>query len=337
MDNQVNHLKNINKYLKKFNISKYKPYYSSIFYIATYANTIGKITFDKINQLNNFNFASRCLIYVKEILYGLKYSNYKIYHQHKTGNYDKIILTWGIEESFNKKGEFKDRYFNISSNQISNVLWFIIFLGKRVPKNLKKNLILLKPLNSDGINLISFFKFLIKDIKYIFINFFYYLNIKSSYVFISHILNKEMTIYLKKDVKKLIMPFEGQPFQNNIIRFLKNKNSKIKTFGYVHSPPLPMPSNFIFKKFSPDKILLNGVDQSHCFSKYLGWKKKKIKVIPSFRFSKSNQQKLKNKIFLPLSIDNVDKVYEDIEYLSDKGIINIKKFLIQESPIIKRK
>ena len=76
MDNQVNHLKNINKYLKKFNISQVK-HYSSIFYIATYANTIGKITFDKINQLNNFNFASRCWIYVKEILYGLKYSNYK--------------------------------------------------------------------------------------------------------------------------------------------------------------------------------------------------------------------------------------------------------------------
>ena len=44
--------------------------------------------------------------------------------------------------------------------------------------------------------------------------------------------------------------------RNNFLRKKKNKNN-IKTIGYIHSPPLAMPSNFIFKYNSPDKIILN--------------------------------------------------------------------------------
>ena len=48
-----------------------------------------------------------------------------------------------------------------------------------------------------------------------------------------------------------------------------------------------MPSNFIFKYNSPDKIILNGKDQEKCFTKILGWKKSKVSFMPSFRFLKN--------------------------------------------------
>ena len=333
MDNQVNYLNNISRFFKNFNTSKYKPHYSSIFYIATYANTIGKITFEKINQIKGHSFFLKFLIIIKEIFYSFKYFSYKTQKSNIASRYNKIILTWGIDGSFNKKGVFKDRYFNISSNQTLNTLWFVIYLGKTVPRKLEKNVVLLKASNNIGINLISFFYFLLKDIKYIFTDFFYYVNLKSSHFFFSNILNKELEIYLKNNVQKLIMPYEGQPFQNNIARLIRYKKIKTKIFGYIHSPPLPMPSNFMFKAFSPDKIFLNGKDQFYCFHKYLGWSKKKIKIIPSFRFSKSKEKKQKNKIFLPLSINNVEESLASIDYLNDNNIIDINKYSIQNHPL----
>ena len=87
------------------------------------------------------------------------------------------------------------------------------------------------------------------------------------------------------------MPYEGQPFQNKIIAFLKINNFKTKTIGYIHSPPLALPTNFINKMFSPHKLIVNGKDQYYCFSKILGWKKSQIKILPSFRFLKKRKSK----------------------------------------------
>ena len=95
------------------------------------------------------------------------------------------------------------------------------------------------------------------------------------------------------------MPYEGQPFQNRLIEMVKKKYKKVKTIGYIHSPPKAMPSNFIYKNGCPHKIILNGNDQIYCFTKFLGWKKSNIKLYPSFRFFKSNK-KLKTQYFFLL-------------------------------------
>ena len=65
--------------------------------------------------------------------------------------------------------------------------------------------------------------------------------------------------YINKKIKLIVIVYEGQPFQNNLISYLK-VNTTIKTVGYIHSPPLAFPSNFIKKKFSPSKIVLNAGD-----------------------------------------------------------------------------
>ena len=127
------------------------------------------------------------------------------------------------------------------------------------------------------------------------------------------------------------MPYEGQPFQNHIIAFLRDKNYKIKTIGYVHSPPLALPSNFVYKSFSPDKIILNGKDQNYCFTKILGWKKSKIKILPSLRFLKS-KNKIKNIVYLPLSIRNPNIVLESLNYLIENSYIDIKNYLVKNHP-----
>ena len=66
------------------------------------------------------------------------------------------------------------------------------------------------------------------------------------------------------------MPYEGQPFQNLIIKDVRKIALKVKTIGYIHSPPLALPANFMRKSFSPDQLIVNGKDQLYCFNRYLG-------------------------------------------------------------------
>ena len=94
------------------------------------------------------------------------------------------------------------------------------------------------------------------------------------------------------------MPYEAQPFQNRLIKFFNER--KIKTIGYIHSPPQALPINFIKKKYSPKKIYLNGQDQKKCFIK-LGWSKKDLKVIKSNRFLNKIRD-FSRTIFLPVYI-----------------------------------
>ena len=127
------------------------------------------------------------------------------------------------------------------------------------------------------------------------------------------------------------MPFEGQPFQNRLIYFLKENYPIIKTIGYIHSPPLAVPSNFIHKSNSPSQVILNGKDQLYCFTKILGWKKSSIKVLPSYRFLKLNK-KFDNTVFLPLTIRNAGWVLTAIKYLCNEGYVNLKNYKIKNHP-----
>ena len=175
-------------------------------------------------------------------------------------------------------------------------------MSDKIPNKVGKNIILLTRNEKISLNVFKLFKFLISNVIFIFKDLNYFLFSVSNYNFFSvQILNK-LKPFLTSELKYLLMPYEGQPFQNNIIAFLKKKKFKTQIIGYIYiSPPLALPSNFIYKSFSPDKIILNGKDQIHCFTKLLGWKKSKLNYFHLFRFLKS-VTKAKNIIYLPLAV-----------------------------------
>ena len=106
-----------------------------------------------------------------------------------------------------------------------------------LPKKIQPNLILVKTKGNRIYNLSSWLKFLLLNIPKIFKNFDFFLVNISSFNYFS----KKIIILLKKilnkNYKKIIIPFEGQPFQNEIIKFFKNKNKRTLITGYIHSPP----------------------------------------------------------------------------------------------------
>ena len=238
----------------------------------------------------------------------------------------------GPLKEFQKDGSIDDRYFNINSKRIKNTLWFVIYQSEKIPTKIDKNIILFNP-KSKRINIINLISLILENLKFL-ISANYFLSSISNYNHFSKIFIKNISPYINEDVKSLLIPYEGQPFQNKLVQYIEDNYSNIKTIGYIHSPPLALPSNFIYKNYFSKKIIVNGNDQFRCFSKILGWKKSDIILAPSFRFFK---QKISTDkiIFLPLNIKNVEKVINSLLYLEEKKIINLKSYTVRNHPASK--
>ncbi len=332
LSHQKELLKSVKKFFLIFNQDKY-PEGNSIFYLNTTSSFIGSYILQSLSKNKISNFFLNLRVIIKDFIYTLKYLNYEIYKPKKNINYDKIIVTWAFENNFEKNGSLNDRYFNINSKKLKTCLWFVIYLSDLVPKKIDKNIVLLKPITNTSLNFFELLMILSKNFLYLFKNFKYFLALISNYNYFSDIFIKSISQFINKNIKIILMPFEGQPFQSKLINLIKNQFKNVQTIGYVHAPPLPIPSNFIYKDGSPNKIILNGSDQLYCFTKILGWKKSSIKLLPSFRFHElENKNKIQNKIFLPLTVRNIGSIFDRLKLLERMNFINLKNLKVQNHP-----
>jgi hypothetical protein len=325
-------IKKVKVFLNNLQFEKYTEK-NSIFYPACYLNFIGSYTLSKILNVRSKKIKNIYII-LKDILYSLKYLNPQIFQKKKLPFYNKIFFTWALDGDFENDGSFKDRYLNINSKNLKNTLWFVIFLGKKKPEIVNENIVIIFFKKGFSINLLFFLNFFLNRLKLLFYNNLYFLNSISNHNFFADIFLKEVKQFLKKDLKLVYMPFEGQPFQNKLIFYLKNNFKNIEILGYIHSPPLSFPTNFIFRKNTcPNKLIVNGDDQFYCFNKHLGWKKSSLKQMKSFRFLKDQKKNFTNTIFLPLEIKSPEKVMNSFKTLIKKKKFSINNFLIRNHPV----
>ncbi len=210
--------------------------------------------------------------------------------------YKNIIVTWGNKKNFSNDGCYNDKYFNVNSRNQRNILWFIIFQDNNLPKKIDNNCIIFYQKNKK-INLKKIFYIVI---KIIFKKKFYY--DVSSLTEYSYLVFKEFKYFLNNNLEKILIPYEGQPFQNTILKKAKLLYPKIQSVGYIHAFPIGLPTNLIHRDGSPDKLIVNGKDQLTNFTKFLGWDKKKIKILDSSRFYSG--KKMNGHIFLPYHLNN---------------------------------
>ena len=113
---------------------------------------------------------------------------------------------------------------------------------------------------------------------------------------------------------RVLMSYEGQPFQNLLIRNIKKKDKKIKIIGIIKSFQ-PFPIHLYKNSDAPDKIFFSdNMIKKHMIKKLLWIKIDFEKKIP-YKLNNS-----KGKILLPFSISNYDKIYEIIEELYKRKI-----------------
>ena len=230
----------------------------------------------------------------------------------KKSRHRNIVLSWSNKKSFNKNGLYKDNYFQISSLN-KKYLWVLIHEDE-VPKKIDNNIILLIPRKSNI--LIGLFNLIKYSLKIIIRNKFKINNILHQFSYDSFLANFIRDFFIDNNlferIKSLHVPLESQPFQNTLIHLARKK--KILTIGYDHTcNPFPFYNNY--SKISPDKLMVHSNCSLKFYTKILNWPNKKVKKIPSVRFNKRKKSFYSNKLFLPIMINNFNKILSRLEIL----------------------
>jgi hypothetical protein len=307
---QISILKKVREHIKFFDKTNHEV--NSYLPLGNYAG-LALLKF-WINPFKNFSY--RFKIAIKEI-YLLSFErNFVIQKKIISNNNKNIIITWGNKENFNSKGDYFDKYYNTNSKKLKNTLWIVLSTDLKKIKKVKNNIIVLYHHKK---------KFLYIEFIKNFLRITYWKNLNFSH---ENIVAKKIWETINKfiffSIKNIYMPYEGQQFQNYIIKRCHEKNLKIKIHGYIHSFPLGLPSNLAYTKNSPHRLFVNGFYQKKYLCQYLNWRKKKIIIHKSLRFLKN--KKMNCQIFLPYYLGNsnfvLKKLHELKNHVSYTSIFN---------------
>ena len=316
-------------YLKKLKLSGIDIHLSSFAYLVSWIQCSG---YAKLCQLTKKNFFYWQWVFVLNDIFRISnLNNYEILKNEKNHiEFDRLIVSWAKFDDFSTDGSFNDRYLKVNSKELKKTIWLLSYVGNEDPIVVAPNIKIIK---SPKRSFIFLLKILLNNLlKYGFsLKFLHYTSWSSIYAIIfQNLFEKE---FGKKNFKSIIMPYEGQPFQTNFIKYIKNKYVATKIFGYIHSFPPSLPTHLIFKEYSPDILILNGEDQYKCFNKQLGWSEEKLKLLPSLRFQKNSNEIMDNKIFLPQGINNKKEVLNELNLLLRKsGYEYLNFFKVQKHP-----
>ena len=279
--------------------------------------------FNKIKSLKIYFYAS-----INDLIRLLKSGGYSTITPINLKNYKTIIVNWGYLKNFNNNGEFYDKHLNVSSKNCLDVMWYVIYLDDKLPKKISDNIVIVH--EKKQLSLIHYKNIIInflknkKKLKFLNQEFSHYSTFAN---YIYHDFEKYIN-----EVKKIIMPYEGQPYQNAIFKKTNEKSKQIETVGYIHSFPIGLPANLTKRPGHPKKIIANSLSQKFSLVNHLGWKKNEIKIFPSARFKKKIQLSMKNKIFLPITIFDHKKIINSFEELMDYKKTDFSNFEIRNHP-----
>jgi len=312
------------KFVKKYFLQN-SPYLKKN-YFAFYENGPGVIKVKK-HILKEKNYK----IILFNFIESLKEKNFKIdFNNSKNKIYRNLIITWGDKNSFSSDGIYTDKYFSYSSNTLKDTYWIILSPEKISRKYLNNNISIVY-LNKRKINnILIFFK--------IFYNFvlkiFYIKNLDDQDSIISKVINNHIKSNINlKNLKNLLMPYEGQAFQKIIFNTQKKRNSKINTYGFDHSAPHSLATQLIYTKGSPDILIVSGKNTKQAYSQFYGWQKKKIIVTFPNRYKFFNQKNFVNKMFLPYDFERSEVIKNSFKnFLIQNKYFDLNKLKILVHP-----
>ncbi len=306
---QLSLIKKVKKYYRLLKLRGIDVSRSSFCYVPSYGLNPGNTKLIQWIEGKIIIFQNIKIIFF-HILAISSYFNYELLNSNQK-NYKNIFITWGKKYNFKKK-IFSDNLLNVDSKKYPNCLFLVIYLDVHKPDHIPKNVVLFlkkKPGRSLFFFIKEFFNTLFKH-KFNILKFIHYFSAQTVF---AKILNSNLKkVMFKNNINKLILPYEGQPFQNFIVSQL---DKKIKTYGIIHSILPALPTNLIKRKGSPHKIFVSGKDQSRILIDNLGWSKNDVKITKSLRLKKKINKNISGSVFLPINLSNSKKIIYDFEKL----------------------
>ncbi len=326
----------ISKKLTDNNKKLNKHQISALNYFALWGDSLGfeRVKCKIYGVKNFFNF---CFKILKDIVAIAFLKNYKIFKNPKFNpkNFKKLIISRSIIDDFDRRGNYKDRYFLINSNSEKDTLFILINSGEKLPQKINKNVIIIHQ-KGRSFELLFLLKYLLNKIISCNFSIYQFFYKTSSSIIIGEVIIK----FLKKEInfdrmKSILVPYEGQPYEHLIFEEARKNNKKLLVGGYDHSAPHSIPTHLMYKSYSPDILFVNGSSQVNFSKKFLGWPKKKIRLAPSLRYPKKLKLDLQNKVFLPYNIPNQTVVVDEFKkIILEEPNLNYKSLKIKNHPMM---
>ena len=325
--NQLDLVKKVQIFFKK-KILKDNLARLDLFYLCPFGSFKGSSKL--IFFLNKFlAFKMFFLASIKDFVKLFFLAELKIKNFDADKKYKKIVVNWGKFENFSNEGEFFDKHLNVWSSKCPEVLWYIIYMDVKLPKKINKNITLVHKDKN---------KFNFKTIKRVISTvlkkktFKYFNQEISELSILATFVGENFSHLIHRNLRKVLMPYEGQPFQNSIFLTIHKKNNKTQTVGYIHSFPIGLPTNLARRAGFPKKIIINSKAQQYCLTKFFGWSKKQMYLLPSSRLIKNSKLKMKNKIFLPIQFRNQRFIINQLKELIRIKNLDLSRFKIKNHP-----
>ncbi len=271
--------------------------------------------------LNKKNFFFIIKFFFVEIINIFLINDYKI-QKNINRKFKRTILTWGNETNINSDFYY-DKYFNQKSNSDINILWVVIYNGSyNLIKDLKYDnvIFIIEKKKNLFHKIFSFLSLIFTFIRIKKINFQNFLFFFTWHNIFKLKMSKLFSEIIHKDLELFLIPYEGQPFQLELIQNMK-QYSNVKTRGYIHSVP-SLPTHLVYKNNFPDELIVSSRDQFKFFKEKILPNNYKIYLLESARFQKSDPKFMKNKIFLPIDFYSQDKILHELHMLYKNKFIN---------------
>ncbi len=313
-----NYLANCKK--KEINISA-----SPLCDLNSWSNGLGYEKLLLLKNNKNFSFSFLWQFFLEIINIGR--FNFKIYEPNNNFLEKKklnLVYSYCWKDSFDENSIFYDKYLNLNSKNL-NYYFLLISLDGHIPKQINNFTIFQrKKIIFDPILFIGYLKK--KLFKKNFIHEF-----NSTNFFCEFITNFIEKSFANKKIS-VIVPYESRPHQNAVLSAVRSINKNNKTICYLHNMPWPFQIDMIFKKNNITTLLISSHVQKKVLIKNYLWPKKKIRVIPSLRFSKL--KKRENTIFLPYDwTENKSQLIKNFKDFMKKNNLYLKHYLISIHPL----
>jgi len=321
---------------KKHNIAS-----DSNYFLTCWAEGLGNLNLKKFSNYRISNY-EKLKIYFKEFFAFSKLYKTEILGKiDETKQFNNLIISYLIEGDLNKKGIFVDRYFSKSSDEEDKNIWLLIPNDEniKIPEKINSNILIFikksRPKLSSFFFMIKYFFILLFKSKLInFGNEFF--KMVSENKFYDDIILKIFGLINDFKIRTLLMPYESQPHQHKIIKEVKKNFKHVKTIGYMHSVLPGLPTDYVYRDGSPDRVLVNGEDQKDVMCNNLGWATIKVNAISSMRYQRMNNKDLKKQIFFPYYFENIKVLYNYFEnFILNSENINFPYFEVRNHPAMK--
>jgi hypothetical protein len=306
-------------------------------YLNSWADILGNATL-RCLALGWRAQPARLLATTRDTVAGLRLRRFGLAGQRSTDHeFENLIVSWALPQDFNTAGHYTDRYFGLASSDTPRTLWFLILLNGTVPAQLPRNVRILHRL-AVGLRPLRWplGTSLLADHCALRTGGARFMRPLSGTIAEARAIAAAVRAQLSGGrFRQVITPYEAQPFQHAVYLAVKAENPGIRTVGYIHSTLPALPTDFIFRRGAPDRLLVHGTGQAEILVRHLGWPESRLRAIPSLRYLRSDAAPFAGRILLPYSVNDAASVVRSFESIMRSArVMSMPRWEVRNHPVM---